>query len=71
MDTQANNSLIKVEEFNQIMQSAPATLQRNPGFRIGLQPSRTKHFWTPLKRKKVSARMNWMRRSQSIWRRRK
>ena len=29
MDTQANNSLIKVEEFNQIMQSAPATLQRN------------------------------------------
>ena len=24
MDTQANNSLIKVEEFNQIMQSAPA-----------------------------------------------
>lgn len=23
MDTQANNSLIKVEEFNQIMQSAP------------------------------------------------
>ena len=29
MDTQANNSLIKVEEFNQIMQLAPATLQRN------------------------------------------
>lgn len=29
MDTQSNNSLIKVEEFNQIMQSAPATLQRN------------------------------------------
>lgn len=29
MDTQANNSLIKVEKFNQIMQSAPATLQRN------------------------------------------
>ena len=29
MNTQANNSLIKVEEFNQIMQSAPATLQRN------------------------------------------
>lgn len=29
MDTQANNSLIKVEEFNQIMQSAPTTLQRN------------------------------------------
>ena len=58
MDTQANNSLIKVEEFNQIMQSAPATLQR-------------KHFWTPLKRKEVLARMNWMRRSQSIWQRRK
>ena len=48
MDTQANNSLIKVEEFNQIMQSAPATL-----------------------RKEVLARMNWMRRSQSIWQRRK
>lgn len=29
MDTQVSNSLIKVEEFNQIMQSAPATLQRN------------------------------------------
>ena len=60
MDTQANNSLIKVEEFNQIMQSAPATLQRN-------QTS----VWTPLKRKEVLARMNWMRRSQSIWQRRK
>ncbi len=28
MDTQANNSLIKVEEFNQIMQSAPAPISQ-------------------------------------------
>lgn len=29
MDTQGNNSLIKVEEFNSIMQTAPGILQRN------------------------------------------
>ena len=69
MDTQANNSLIKVEEFNQIMQSAPATLQRKLPYRHVTKPD--KHFWTPLKRKEVLARMNWMRRSQSIWQRRK
>ncbi len=69
MDTQANNSLIKVEEFNQIMQSAPATLQRNQASVSACKPA--KHFWTPLKQKKVLAQMNWMRRSQSIWRRRK
>lgn len=29
MDTKGNNSLIKVEEFNSIMQTAPGTLQKN------------------------------------------
>ena len=29
MDTQNNHQLIKVEEFSNIMQSAPAILQRN------------------------------------------
>lgn len=40
MDTQANNSLIKVEEFNQIMQSDHAIgschLTTQPSFRIGM-----------------------------------
>ena len=70
MDTQANNSLIKVEEFNQIMQSAPAPCNATKlPYRHVTKPD--KHFWTPLKRKEVLARMNWMRRSQSIWQRRK
>ena len=70
MDTQANNSLIKVEEFNQIMQSAPATLQRNQTS-VSTCNQAGQTLLDTIEAEGVLARMNWMRRSQSIWQRRK
>ena len=70
MDTQANNSLIKVEEFNQIMQSAPATLQRNQTS-VSTCNQAGQTLLDTIEAEGGISSMNWMRRSQSIWQRRK